>query len=66
MKFNDETKSARYIFRDNIDKISHPGDYENEEEILNIANNISTFDFGSSYIFNMLILILYYYLIVKK
>jgi hypothetical protein len=65
-KFNDETKSAQYIFRDNIDKISHPDAYDNEEEILNIANNISTFDFGSSYIFNMLILILYYYLIVKK
>ena len=65
-KFNDETKSAQYIFRDNIDKISYPDAYDNEEEILNIANNISTFDFGSSYIFNMLILILYYYLIVKK
>jgi len=65
-KFNDETKSAQYIFRDNIDKIRHPDAYDNEVEILNIANNISTFDFGSSYIFNMLILILYYYLIVKK
>jgi hypothetical protein len=65
-KFNDETKSAQYIFRDNIDKIRYPDAYDNEEEILNIANNISTFDFGSSYIFNMLILILYYYLIVKK
>lgn len=65
-KFNDETKSAQYIFRDNIDKIRYPSAYDNEEEILNIANNISTFDFGSSYIFNMLILILYYYLIVKK
>ena len=65
-KFNDETKSAQYIFRNNIDKIRNPDAYDNEEEILNIANNISTFDFGSSYIFNMLLLILYYYLIIKK
>ena len=65
-KFNNENKSAQYIFRDYIDKIRDPDAYENEQEILNIANNVSTFDFGSSYIFNMLLLILYYYLIVKK
>lgn len=65
-KFNNENKSAQYIFRDYIDKIRDPDAYANEQEILNIANNVSTFDFGSSYIFNMLLLILYYYLIVKK
>ena len=64
--FNNENKSAQYIFRDNIDKIKNPDAYDNEQEILNIANNVSTFDFGSTYIFNMLLLILYYYLIVKK
>ena len=64
--FNNENKSAQYIFRDSIDKIDTPDPCDDEEEILNIANNISTFDFGSTYIFNMLILILYYYLIIKK
>jgi CRISPR/Cas system-associated exonuclease Cas4 (RecB family) len=66
MKFNNENKTAQYIFRDNIDNIRYPDAYEDEQEILNIANNVSTFDFGSTYIFNMLLLILYYYLIVKK
>ena len=64
--FNNENKSAQYIFRNNIDKIRNPDAYDNEQEILNIANNVSTFDFGSTYIFNMLLLILYYYLIIKK
>jgi CRISPR/Cas system-associated exonuclease Cas4 (RecB family) len=66
MKFNNENKTAQYIFRDNIDNIRNPDAYEDEQEILNIANNVSTFDFGSTYIFNMLLLIIYYYLIVKK
>ena len=64
--FNNENKTAQYIFRDNIDNIKNPDAYDDEQEILNIANNVSTFDFGSTYIFNMLLLILYYYLIVKK
>ena len=65
-RFNNENKNAQYIFRDNIDRIDNPDPCDNEQEILNIANNISTIDFGCTYIFNMLLLILYYYLIIKK
>ena len=39
--FNNENKSAQYIFRNNIDKIRNPDAYDNEQEILNIANNVS-------------------------
>ena len=64
--FINNNKSAQYIFRDNIDKMINPDDYDDDQEILNIANNVSTIDFGCTYAFNMLILILYYYTILKK
>jgi hypothetical protein len=64
--FINVNKSAQYIFRDNIDKMTNPDDYDDDQEILNMANNVSTIDFGCAYGFNMLILILYYYFILKK
>ena len=64
--FINDNKSAQYVFRDNIDKMINPDDYDDDQEILNIANNVSTIDFGCTYAFNMLILILYYYTILKK
>lgn len=64
--FINNNKNAQYIFRDNIDKMINPDDYDDDQEILNIANNVSTIDFGCTYVFNMLILILYYYTILKK
>jgi hypothetical protein len=46
--------------------MTNPDDYEDDQEILNIANNVSTIDFGCAYGFNMLILILFYYFILKN
>jgi hypothetical protein len=64
--FINVNKNAQYIFSDNIDKMTNPDDYEDDQEILNIANNVSTIDFGCTYGFNMLILILFYYFILKN
>ena len=64
--FINKNKSAQYVFRENIDKMNNPSDYDDDQQILNIANNVSTIDFGCAYGFNMLILILYYYFILKK
>ncbi len=64
--FINNNKNAQYIFRDNIDKMNNPGEYEDDQEILNVANNVSTIDFGLAYGFNMLVLILYYYFILKN
>ena len=64
--FINKNKSAQYVFRENIDKMNNPSDYDDDQQILNIANNVSTIDFGFAYGFNMLILILYYYFILKK
>lgn len=64
--FINKNKSAQYVFRENIDKMNNPNDYDDDQQILNIANNVSTIDFGFAYGFNMLILILYYYFILKK
>jgi hypothetical protein len=46
--------------------MNNPDEYEDDQEILNVANNVSTIDFGLAYGFNMLILILYYYFILKN
>ena len=45
-------------FRDYIDRKDNKEDYENEEEILTIANNISTTTLGGTYIFNIILLII--------
>jgi hypothetical protein len=64
--FINTKKSAQYLFRENINEMDTPFEYNDDQEILNVANNVSTIDFGCAYGFNMLILILYYYIILKK
>jgi hypothetical protein len=64
--FINNNKNAQYIFRDKIDEIDNPKKYEDDEEILNVANNVSTNDFAGAYVVNMLILIIYYNFILKK
>jgi hypothetical protein len=66
---NSEVKNARYLFRDKIDNKNNPEEYDNEEDILNIANSISTISFGTTYIFNIVLMTVYFYIIslnVKK
>jgi hypothetical protein len=66
---NSEVKNARYLFRDKIDNKNNPEEYDNEEDILNIANSISTISFGATYIFNIVLMTVYFYIIslnVKK
>ena len=61
--FNYGSKDAQYFFGNYINKLK---DFDNEDEILNIANNISTTSFGITYITNMILLLSYYYLVLKK
>ena len=56
--FKNVSKDAKYLFRDYIDRKDNKEDYENEEDILNIANNISTTTLGGTYIFNIILLII--------
>ena len=66
---NNEAKNARYLFRDKINNKKNPEEYDNEEDILNIANSISTISFGATYIFNIVLMTVYFYIIslnVKK
>lgn len=56
--FKNVSKDAKYLFRDYIDRKDNKEDYENEEEILTIANNISTTTLGGTYIFNIILLII--------
>ena len=66
---NNEAKNARYLFRDKINNKNNPEEYDNEEDILNIANSISTISFGATYIFNIVLMTVYFYIIslnVKK
>jgi hypothetical protein len=61
--FSTDKKSAHYIFKDKIDNMSI---YNNDEEdILNLANNISTADFSSTYIFNIALIMLTYYILYR-
>jgi hypothetical protein len=64
--FINNNKNAQYIFRDKINEIDNPEMYEDDQEILNVANNVSTNDFAGAYVVNMLILIIYYKFILKK
>jgi hypothetical protein len=61
--FNDDSKDAQYIFSNYISKSNN---FDIEDEILNIANNISTTSFGITYITNMILLLAYYYFVLKK
>lgn len=56
--FKNVSKDAKYLFRDYIDRKENKEDYENEEEILNIANYISNTTFGFTYIINIILLII--------
>ena len=64
--FINNNKNAQYIFRDKINEIDIPEKYEDDQEILNVANNVSTNDFAGAYVVNMLILIIYYKFILKN
>jgi hypothetical protein len=63
---NTETKSARYLFSKNIKNIKTPEEFENEDEILNLANNVSTSSLASTYIFNIILLIIYFNIISRN
>ena len=66
---NTEAKNARYLFRDKINNKNDPKEYDNEEDILTIANNISTSSLIATYVCNIIVLTLYFIIIsfnVKK
>ena len=63
---NTESKTARYIFSENLKNIKNPQEYENEDEILNVANNVSTSSFASTYIFNIILLVIYFNIISRN
>ena len=63
--FNNNDNITLYMFRDKINNMNNPKEYDNEEDILNIANNISTYTFGSTYIFNIIIILICYYIISR-
>jgi hypothetical protein len=60
---NNDAKNARYLFRDKINNKNNPEEYDNEEDILNYANNISTRGFAAIYFANIIIGCLYFYII---
>lgn len=64
--FDNKEKNARYLFRDKIDKTEHPDDIDNEDDILNVANNMSTSVFGAIYLINIIIMTLFFYIISSK
>ena len=61
--FNEGSKDAQYIFANYMNKSNN---FDNEDEILNIANNISTTSFGITYAVNMSLLLIYYYFALKN
>ena len=63
--FNNNNNNTLYLFRDKINNMNNPNEYDNEQEILNIANNISTTSFGGTYISNIVIMLLCYYIISR-
>jgi len=48
------------MFNENINLMKTPEEYENEEEILNTANSVSTGSLASTYIFNIILVIVYF------
>ena len=57
---NMEGKSSMYMFNENINLMKTPEEYENEDEILNTANSVSTGSLASTYIFNIILVIVYF------
>ena len=57
---NTESKSSRYMFSDNINLMKTPEEYENEEEVLNVANNVSTGSLATTYVFNIILIMVYF------
>ena len=57
---NTESKSARYMFSDDINRMKTPKDYDNEDEILNVANNVSTSSLAATYVFNIILIVFYF------
>ena len=60
---NTDSKSARYLFSKAVYDMKNPRDYEIEDEILNTANSVSTSTFASTYIINIILLIIYFNII---
>jgi hypothetical protein len=66
---NTDAKNARYLFREKINNKNNPEEYDNEEDILTIANNISTSSLIATYVCNIVVLTLYFIIIsfnIKK
>lgn len=57
---NMEGKSSMYMFNDNINLMKTPEEYENEDEVLNAANNVSTGSLATTYVFNIILIIVYF------
>ena len=60
---NTDSKSTRYLFSKAVYDMKNPRDYEIEDEILNTANSVSTSTFASTYIINIILLIIYFNII---
>lgn len=63
---NSDSKDSRYSFYNRIYKMDNPPDYETEDGVLDMANNISTNMFAITYIANIVILIVYFYMISRN
>jgi hypothetical protein len=59
-------KDSRYFFSKRIANMRNPLDYETEDGVLDMANNISTTSFALTYIANIVILIAYFYMISRN
>jgi len=59
-------KDSRYFFSKRIANMRNPLNYETEDGVLDMANNISTTSFALTYIANIVILIAYFYMISRN
>jgi hypothetical protein len=57
---NTESKSAMYMFNENINLMKNPKEYDNEDDVLNVANNVSTGTLATTYVFNIILVIVYF------
>ena len=63
---NSDSKDSRYFFNNRIATIDTPLEYETEDGVLDMANNISTSSFTVTYMVNMVILMVYFYMISRN
>ena len=63
---NSDSKDSRYFFNNRIATIDTPLEYETEDGVLDMANNISTSSFTVTYMVNIVILMVYFHMISRN